>query len=113
MMQAPNLDALEKILKRERSALLIADFGALDQISREKERLLHRLAALSGPEKQIGRVRALCKENQELILAVQHGLADARHSLLTLVVASRTRIYQTGGATQELKTAHCAFSQKI
>jgi hypothetical protein len=79
MTQAEGMVAL---LDRECEALKCADFTALGQLARDKERLVARLADAAPPDAALlGLLREKAERNARLLQAVQRGLDSAAATL--------------------------------
>jgi hypothetical protein len=112
MQSAPSLngtiEALEKSLRAEKSALLDGRYEALGEIAREKERLSGALDALlldrantaqqSVFRKRLATIARLAQENEQLLSAAKLGVASAKARIKDIINRQRNiGVYSENG----------------
>lgn len=112
MTEAETVRLLENVLEQERTALLKADFSALDQLVAHKTEHLSTLESQAVDATTLARLATMVKENQLLILAAQNGIADARMLLMHVLTPPPVVTYNSDGMATKLHKAAETLSRK-
>jgi hypothetical protein len=110
--QTERVQRLRAILAREREALLVADFAALNTIGDLKEHCMTGLDAASLAKADLVLLSEECARNQALVAAAQAGLSQAKAQLAILAAPASTLTYAADGATQALGGAPRRLSSR-
>ncbi len=94
---ADPVSAMEDLLARERAAILLGDFPALDKLAREKERMASRLQGAAADPSSFERLRKMSDRNGRLLEATRKGLVDARQKIKALDAPQQLHTYDASG----------------
>lgn len=75
------IDALEDVLKRERSAIMAGDFDQLERLIPEKERLMPNLDKDPEALEKLQGLRDYSARNGELLSSMQSGITAAQERI--------------------------------
>ncbi len=107
------VDRLVTLLQDERTALLQADFTALEAIAMAKDTCLSRLQEYDLAPPTLAHLRQLGARNQSLLDAALQGLESAKRTLSALSAARVTRTYGPDGRQSALFGPLQNLSHKI
>ena len=107
-------EAFEMLLEHERASLLAADFKALGQVLKAKQRLLMLVEKSNLPEAKLKRLAELSVRNQRLLLASAEGIRRAQKNLSSLKgVQQEFNVYQPGGSSEKLGHKPLTIKKKL
>ncbi|MEM6322226.1 MAG: hypothetical protein AAF748_01010 [Pseudomonadota bacterium] len=85
------------ILEKERTAIIEANFSAIKSFNAEKSRLLDTMSPDDMSEAELGVLKLNLQRNQELLMSVQRGLADAKGFIKNIRASAKLRTYGATG----------------
>lgn len=109
-------EALERLLDRERHAILAGRLEALPPIAAEKGRMLSLLTQSHGGAQPLEQLRRKADRNQQLLLATARGIRTVSRRLEALKAQQTGRAgfatYDQGGRSAQLTPGKSQFERR-